>query len=73
MKNIIKIGNRKIGEKFKPFIICELGINHNFSLKLAKKMVDIAIKSEADAIKKKQKIKKNLYLKKVDRLENLSI
>ena len=37
MKNIIKIGNRKIGEKFKPFIICELGINHNGSLKLAKK------------------------------------
>ena len=51
MKNIIKIGNRKIGEKFKPFIICELGINHNGSLKLAKKMVDLAIKSGADAIK----------------------
>ena len=57
MKNIIKIGNRKIGEKFKPFIICELGINHNGSLKLAKKMVDLAIKSGADAIKKIKKPK----------------
>ena len=57
MKNIIKIGNRKIGEKFKPFIICELGINHGGSLKLAKKMVGLAIKSGADAIKKIKKPK----------------
>ena len=56
MKNIIKIGNRKIGEKFKPFIICELGINHNGSLKLAKKMVDLAIKSGAEAIKNQSHI-----------------
>ena len=56
MKNIIKIGNRKIGEKFKPFIICELGINHDGSLKLAKKMVDLAIKSGADAIKNQSHI-----------------
>ena len=56
MKNIIKIGNRKIGEKFKPFIICELGINHGGSLKLAKKMVDLAIKSGADAIKNQSHI-----------------
>ena len=56
MKNIIKIGNRKIGEKFNPFIVCELGINHNGSLKLAKKMVDLAIKSGADAIKNQSHI-----------------
>jgi len=56
MKNIIKIVNRKIGEKFKPFIICELGINHNGSLKLAKKMVDLVIKSGADAIKNQSHI-----------------
>ena len=51
MKNFLKIGNKKIGNNFKPFIICELGINHNGSLKLAKKMVDLAYKSGADAIK----------------------
>ena len=51
MKNFLRIGNKKIGEKFKPFIICELGINHNGSLKLAKKMVDLAYKSGPDAIK----------------------
>ena len=53
MKNIIKIGNRKIGEKFKPFIICELGINHNGSLKLAKKIKPTNIKSSIyDVIEK---------------------
>ena len=56
MKNFLKIGNKKIGNNFKPFIICELGINHNGSLKLAKKMVDLAYKSGADAIKNQRHI-----------------
>jgi len=49
--NFIKIGNRKIGPNFKPLIIFELGINHNGSLKLAKKIVDAAIKAGAEIIK----------------------
>ena len=56
MKNFLRIGNKKIGDKFKPFIICELGINHNGSLKLAKKMVDLAYKYGADAIKNQRHI-----------------
>jgi N-acetylneuraminate synthase len=56
MKNFLKIGNKKIGDKFKTFIICELGINHNGSLKLAKKMVDLAQQSGADAIKNQRHI-----------------
>ena len=47
----LKIGNKKIGKNYKPFIICELGINHGGSLKVAKKMVDLAYRSGADAIK----------------------
>jgi len=35
----------------KVFIIAEAGINHNGSLKIAKKMVDVAASSGADAIK----------------------
>ena len=49
--NILKIGKRKIGPKFKPLVIIELGINHNGSLKLAKKIVDEAIKVGAEVIK----------------------
>ena len=49
--DFIKIGNRKIGPNFKPLVIFELGINHNGSLKLAKKIVDDAIKAGAEIIK----------------------
>ena len=49
--NFIKIGNRKIGLNFRPLVIFELGINHNGSLKLAKKIVDDAIKAGAEIIK----------------------
>ena len=40
----IKISKRKIGPDYLPVVIVELGINHKGSLKLAKKMVDAAIR-----------------------------
>jgi N-acetylneuraminate synthase len=49
--NFIKIGARKIGPTFQPLVIFELGINHNGSLKLAKKIVDDAIRAGAEIIK----------------------
>tara|TARA_A100001011_G_scaffold398094_1_gene501332 strand:+ start:1115 stop:2161 length:1047 start_codon:yes stop_codon:yes gene_type:complete len=49
--NFIKIGNRKIGPSFRPLVIFELGINHSGSLKIAKKIVDEAIKAGAEIIK----------------------
>jgi N-acetylneuraminate synthase/N,N'-diacetyllegionaminate synthase len=48
---IIKIGNKKIGDKQPVFIVAELGINHNGRLGLAKKMIDVAKKAGADAVK----------------------
>jgi len=45
------IKDRKIGENYKPLIICEIGINHGGSLKIAKKMVDSAKKAGAEVIK----------------------
>ena len=35
----------------KPFLIAEIGINHNGSLKLAKKLIDLAVKYNFDAVK----------------------
>ena len=48
---LFKIGNKTIGENFSTFVIAEAGINHNGSLKIAKKMVDSAYNSGADAVK----------------------
>ena len=41
---------KKINYK-KPFLIAEIGINHNGSVKLAKKLIDIAKSSGFDAVK----------------------
>ena len=37
--------------KYKPFLIAEIGINHNGSIKLAKKLIDLAKKYNFDAVK----------------------
>ena len=50
-KKPFKIGNRKIGDKFPPLIITEIGINHGGSLEKAIKIADHAIKGGAEVIK----------------------
>ena len=51
MKMEIKIKNKKIGEKHPVFVIAEGGINHNGSVKVAKKLVLKASEIGSDAIK----------------------
>jgi len=48
---MIKIGKRIISKNSKPLIVAEIGINHFGSLKLAKRIVDSAKKSGAEAVK----------------------
>ncbi|KFM20113.1 Pseudaminic acid synthase protein [Marine Group I thaumarchaeote SCGC AAA799-P11] len=45
------IGNKQIGTNKPVFIIAEAGVNYNNKLPLAYKMIDIAAKAGADAIK----------------------
>jgi len=47
----IKIQNRKIGLDYPPLVIAEIGINHEGSLKVAKKMVDAAARAGAEVVK----------------------
>lgn len=49
--NDIEIGNRRIGESSRPFIIAEMSANHNQSLDRALKIVEAAAEAGADAVK----------------------
>lgn len=47
----LQIGHRKIGPQYPPFIIAEVGINHEGSFEKAIQMVDAAVAAGADCIK----------------------
>ncbi|MCM3389086.1 N-acetylneuraminate synthase [Ureibacillus chungkukjangi] len=49
--NSILIGDRNIGIDYPPLVIAEIGINHEGSLEIAKKMVDEAFEAGAEIIK----------------------
>ncbi len=51
MSDKIQIGKRFIGENEPVYIIAEIGINHNGSLELAKKLIDGAVYAGCDAVK----------------------
>ncbi len=48
---IVKIGNRLVGEGHPCFITAEIGINHNGSIKIVRKLIDLAVQYGADAVK----------------------
>jgi len=47
----IQIGRKNVGNSFPTYIIAEIGINHNGSLDIAKKLIDAAYDSGCDAVK----------------------
>jgi N-acetylneuraminate synthase len=51
MAKKVKVGNKLIGAGEPCFIIAEIGINHNGSVKIAKKLIDIAVSAGCDAVK----------------------
>ena len=49
--NMIKIGERIIGENQKCFVIAEGGVNHNGDIEIAKQLVDVAVDAQCNAVK----------------------
>ena len=70
--NQIKVKNRIISSNHYPFVIAEAGINHNGSLKVAKKMVDMAKKAGADCFKIQTHITEEEMIKTNIRPGNIS-
>ena len=50
---IIKVGNRLIGNGYPCFIVAEAGVNHNGNINAAKELIDAA-NSRGNSIKKKE-------------------
>lgn len=62
--NRIQVGpNRWIGEGCEPYVIAEIGINHNGSFELCKKMIDAAAHAGVDAIKMQKRTIEEMYTK----------
>src|SRR3989338_4748519 len=47
----IKIGKRKIGADFPPFVVADIGINHEGSMAKAKRMIRDAKRAGAECVK----------------------
>lgn len=47
----VNIGGKRVGEGSPCFVIAEAGVNHNGDIRLAKKLIDAAVKAGADAVK----------------------
>ena len=60
-RRYLRVGDSLIGEGEPCFIIAEAGVNHNGSLEMALKLVDIAAESGADAVKFQKRDLKSLY------------
>jgi len=64
----IKIGKRWIGDEYPCFIVAEAGANHDRKLSQAKKLIDIAKKAGADAVKFQIYSAETLYSQKTKAL-----
>ena len=49
--NVTRIGHKFVGAHQPVYVIAEIGINHNGSLELAKKLIDAAFLAGCDAVK----------------------
>ena len=59
----IEIGDRVVGSEEPTFIIAEIGINHNGSVEIAKKLIDLAVVNGCQAVKFQKRTIETVYTK----------
>ena len=64
----IKIGNKKIGDSNPVFTVAEIGLNHQGDIKIAKKLIDLAVEAGFDGVKFQKRKLDKIY--REDALEN---
>lgn len=73
MSKCVKIRDKVVGDGYPCFIIAEIGINHNGSVGLAKKMIDIAVTTGCDAVKFQKRTVDVVYTKEELAKERISV
>lgn len=63
VRKTIKIGDTLVGDDRPCYIIAEIGINHNGSVDIAKKLVDVAAESGCNAVKFQKRTVDVVYTK----------
>ena len=63
MQSHITIDGKNIGSGYPVYVIAEIGINHNGSIEIAKKMIDMAVMAGCDAVKFQKRTIKSVYSK----------
>ncbi len=61
----LKIGNKKIGGSNPVFTVAEIGLNHQGDVKIAKKLIDLAVEAGFDAVKFQKRNLDKIYKKNV--------
>lgn len=51
MAREVKLGNRWVGDGHPAYVVAEIGVNHNGSVEIAKKLIDEAYRTGVDAVK----------------------
>ena len=73
MSKCVKIADKIVGDGHPCFVIAEIGINHNGSIALAKKMIDIAVTTGCDAVKFQKRTVDVVYTKEELAKERISV
>lgn len=73
MSKTVKIGNKIVGDGHPCFVVAEIGINHNGSVDLAKRIIDIAVATGCDAVKFQKRTVDVVYSKEELAKERKSI
>lgn len=50
-RKTVKIGNKIVGDGYPCYVVAEVGINHNGSLEIAKRLIDVAAACGCNAVK----------------------
>ena len=73
VRKCVNIADRVVGDGCPCLIIAEIGINHNGSVDLAKKMIDIAVATGCDAVKFQKRTVDVVYTKEELAKERISV